>query len=132
MPLELLKEEQDRITRELVNAGAVLANTDVRWETVETNLKIALGLISQLGQAYRVASATERRWFNQAIFERVDIDLGEHVGKVTLAEPFRTLLDQDLLGRLNAELENRRPSRDGGSTTTRLVEVMGFEPTASN
>jgi DNA invertase Pin-like site-specific DNA recombinase len=131
VPLELLREEQDRMTKELANAGAVLANTEVHWESLETNLKMALGLATHFGEAYRKATPTERRWFNQAVLEAVHIDAEGHLKGVTLAEPFSTVLDQDLPARLISELQNRRPSsRDGGSTTTGLVEVMRFEPTA--
>ena len=121
--------EQDRITRELADAGAVLASTDVHWDTVETNLKLALGLISRLGEAYRESTPSERRWYNQAVFKRVAVDTGGRLVKVKLAEPFKTLTDHDLPERLAEEMKNRRPSWDGGSTTTGLVEAMGLEPT---
>jgi site-specific DNA recombinase len=131
VPLDLLKEEQDRITKELANAGAVLANTEVHWESLEINLTMALGLASHFGQAYRKADDTERRWFNQAVVESIHVDVGGEIRKVTLAEPFRTLLDSGLVSRLQAEIENRQPQEVGGLTTVKLVVLSGFEPPTS-
>ena len=94
VPLDLLKEQQDRTTKELANAGAVLANTEAHWESLETNLTMALGLASHFGQAHRRADDTERRWINQAVVESIHVDVGGEIRKVILAEPFRTLLDK--------------------------------------
>ena len=92
VPLDLMKEEQDRITKELANAGAVLANTEVHWEALEENLTKALGLAAHFGEAYRRARPNERRWFNQAILESVHVDVDGRIENVVLAEPFRTFL----------------------------------------
>jgi site-specific DNA recombinase len=121
VPLDLLREEQARITRELANAGAALANTEVHWETLEANLTAALGLAARFGNAYRKASNTERRWFNEAVVERIDVDVDGNI-KVQLAEPFRSVLDAGLMSRLSQEMKNRRPSEDGGSKIDTLVE----------
>lgn len=50
-PLELLKEQQDRITRQLADAGAALAATEVNWENTETNLRIALKFVATFEDA---------------------------------------------------------------------------------
>ncbi|MGD0880105.1 MAG: recombinase family protein [Acidimicrobiales bacterium] len=131
VPIDLLREEQERITRELANAGAVLANTEIHWETLQENLTAALGLASQFGKAYRRADATERRWFNQAVVESIHVDVGGEVKRVALAQPFGTLLDSGLVDAVISETTNRRPSWDGGSTIFKLVEVRGFEPLTS-
>jgi hypothetical protein len=106
VPLDLLKEHQDRITAELANAGAALANTEVHWETVEANLQAALGLATRFGEAYRRASPTVRRHFNQAVLEWVRIDVDGEITQVELAQPFKILLDEDLPSRLAHEMEN--------------------------
>jgi hypothetical protein len=46
IPVDLLKEEQDRIADEMAQAQRQLNATDVDWNTVETNLTLALGLVS--------------------------------------------------------------------------------------
>jgi hypothetical protein len=123
VPIDLLKEEQDRITKELANAGAVLLNTEVHWEALEVNLKAALGLATRFGEAYQLATPTERRWFNQAVLESVHVDVEGRLTRVELAEPFKTILDQDLGARLDAELRKRSHAQVGGSTIDGLVAL---------
>jgi hypothetical protein len=128
VPIDLLREEQDRITKELANAGASLANTELHWETLEKNLSAALGLVSRFGEAYRQANKNERRWFNRAVVERIEVDIDGEVRSVVVAEPFRTLVDKRLTRPLTWEMKNRRPLKDGGSTIVKLVEAKGLEP----
>ena len=133
VPLDLLKERQDRITAELANAGAALANTEVHWETMEANLKAALGLATRFGEAYRKAKPTVRRHFNQAVFEWVKIDVDGEVTRVELAQPFKSLLDKDLPSRLAQEMKNPGYlKRSRGSNMDLLVEVAGIEPASSS
>jgi len=103
----------------------VLANTEVHWEALEHNLRIALGLASQIDEAYRLSGPKVRRWFNQAIFESVHVDVEREITHVELAQPFKLLLDQDLLAKLKNELKNPGPSAGRGSNMDLLVEVMG-------
>ena len=109
----------------LSGAAGVLASTEVHWETLETNVKATLGLASQFGDAYRRADETERRWLNQAVVESIHVDVGGEVRKVLLAEPIRTLLDDGLVGGLQAEIEDRRTQEVGGLTSVKLVEDKG-------
>ncbi len=106
MPLDLLKEEQDRITAELAKAGAVLANTEMGWEAPESNLDLAMGLLSRFGEAYRLATSRERRWFNQGIVKAIGVDV-DGVKSVVLAEPFRTILDDG--GMMGSTFDHRTP-----------------------
>ena len=128
VPLNLLKEQQGRITGEHANPGAVLTNTEVGWEAFEQNFNLAPGLISRIGQAYRLATGQERCWFSQAIVSSIGVDV-EGVNSVVLTEPSRTVLDEGRVNQLLKEMTNRRPSRDGGLTIVNLVEAMGLEPT---
>jgi site-specific DNA recombinase len=131
VPEELLKEEQGRITKELADAGAALANSEIRWEVLEKNINATLGLVARLGTAYRKASPKTRKLFNQAVFEKVAVDLEGRVTEVKLAEPFATLSDEGLLAQLGG---SRRKNPDAyfrgrGSNDALLVETMGLEPT---
>ncbi|MEX1009033.1 MAG: zinc ribbon domain-containing protein [Acidimicrobiia bacterium] len=113
--LDLLKEQQDRITRQLADAGAALAATEIDWETIETNIHAALGLATHFEKAYRRAKPTTRRHMNQAVFEAVHVDV-EGVVYARLAEPFAQLLADDLMDRLEHELKNPAPvQQDRGS-----------------
>src|SRR5439155_16189559 len=129
--LELLKEDQARIMRQLADAGAALAATEVHWENIETNLKAALGLAVNFGAAYRRAAPQTRRHLNQAVFEAVYVDR-EGVNYTRLADPFSTLLAEDLMARLEQELKNPESiSSVRGSKENTLVEVSGLEPPTS-
>lgn len=129
--LELLKEEQERITRQLADAGAALAATEIHWENIETNLQVALGLALRFDEAYRQAKPTIKRRLNQAVFEELRLDT-EGVTYTRLADPFAQLLAEDLLAELDAELENPGTISGGrGSNKDLLVEVTGLEPTTS-
>lgn len=129
VPIDLLQEEQARITSELANAGAALANTEIHWEQLETNLQKALELSTRLDRAYESASATVRRRFNQAIFEVIYVDVdGIHA---RLAQPFRSLLDEDFLDRLEREWDRPTPDQGEGSNFDELVGAGGLEPSTS-
>jgi site-specific DNA recombinase len=131
VPLDLLKEEQERLRAELANAGASLANTEVHWEVLEANVTKALNLVTRLDEAYQHASPNIRRYFNQAILEGIYIDVDGGIAYARLAEPFKSFLDNDFLARLTRELTNPGPGKDRGSNMSGMVEVNGLEPSAS-
>jgi site-specific DNA recombinase len=131
VPLDLLKEEQERLKSELANAGASLANTEIHWEVLEANITKALSLITRLDEAYLAASPNIRRYFNQAILEGVFIDVDGSIAYARLAEPFKSFLDEDFLAQLTRELKNPGHAGDRGSNNDTLVEVRGFEPLTS-
>ena len=131
VPLELLKEEQDRIGKELADAGAVLANTEVHWETLERNLEKALLLTSRISDAYRKAEPNVRRQLNQAVFKEIQVDLGGTVMYARVAEPFSSFNDREFRAWLTSGAPTTVTSEDPGSNMSRLVEAMGLEPTTS-
>jgi site-specific DNA recombinase len=131
VPLDLLKEEQERLRAELANAGVSLANTEVHWEVLEANVTKALNLVTRLDEAYRHAGPNIRRYFNQAILEGIYIDVDGGIAYARLAEPFKSFLDNDFLARLTRELTNPGPGKDRGSNMSGMVEVKGLEPSAS-
>jgi len=129
VPLDLLHEEQDRITRQLASAIGALANTEVHWETVERNLDLALGLAEEPQTAYKLSDAKGRRALNQAFFEGLYIDDPDRVAYARLAEPFAALLAEDLTVLLHGEKTNLGRYRRGrGSSKQHLVGGRGFEP----
>ena len=131
VPLELLKEEQDRIGKELADAGASLANTEVHWETLERNLEKALLLTSRISDAYRKAEPNVRRQLNQAVFKEIQVDLGGTVMYARVAEPFSSFNDREFRAWLTSGAPTTVTSEEPGSNMSRLVEAMGLEPTTS-
>jgi DNA invertase Pin-like site-specific DNA recombinase len=127
--LDLLQEAQARLTKQIADAGAALAATEVRWETIERNLQAALGLAGHLGTAYQRAGKQTKRHLNQAIFDAIYVDI-EGITYTRLAEPFAALLADDLLARLDRELQHPESATQiRGVKENTLVEVMGLEPT---
>ena len=131
VPLELMQEEQTRIALELANAGALLVNAEVHWDELERNLECALEITTRLGEAYRLATSQVRRYMNQALFEEIGVDVDGTITYARLAEPFRSFNDDEFLKWLEQEMVNPEPTKAQGSNMDLLVEVMGFEPTAS-
>ena len=115
VPEDLMKEERSRITSQLANAGAALASVEVHWEAFKRNLKAALSLATRFGDAYRLAGPSIRRWFNQAVFEGVYVDIKGSITRVELAQPFKLIYDQDAAERLEKDL-----------VTARLTGVVRF------
>ncbi len=109
IPLDLLRDEQARITREITEAKQALAATELEYAQIERNLDTALALASDPQAAYRQARPQIRRRFNQAFFDKLYVDTGEVVG-AELASPFAELLASDLVERLSPrETANPEP-----------------------
>ncbi len=150
VPLDLLKTEQDRISRELTDIKSRLAATNVEFDKIETCLNKALDYAVNCGNAYLRAGPQERRLLNQAFFTR--IEFCEDDVQVELAEPFKALLSEELADAARHHAarnhqsrpeqpdkshsltmvlrhENDKPAHRGaGLKETTLVELRGIEP----
>lgn len=114
IPIDLLKAEQDRTTRELTATRRLLAASEVTFETIEEALRRCLAFLMDCHGAYVDAPQQERRHMNQAVFRRF---LVSDDGK-TDAEPtgaFGFLLAPDLV------VHNESSRR---ATHSRLIEVV--------
>jgi hypothetical protein len=129
VPLELLAEEQARITDELAKAGALMANSEIHWEELERNLHRALALASNLGSSYSRASEKVRRQMNQAIYEEILVEVDGSVIYARMAQPFAAFHDDEFRTWLAESAVNPGPLEAGGSNIAVLVEAMGLEPT---
>jgi site-specific DNA recombinase len=109
VPLDLLKSEQERLTREIEAAEGRLAEVEGDFRRAESNLQRALTRVGDCETAYREAAGPLRRQFNLAFFKRLEID-DEYTVRGELAEPFDTLLGDDLRRavavRANQELQD--------------------------
>ena len=135
IPLDLLKTEQDRISVELDTIEQRLSATDLKFDTVETNLRKALDLISNLHAAYLNAPPRTRRLMNQAIFERFLINDDEEI-RSHLNSPFDYLVEAAAFGPAAIDAatpEKPRGPIDGprGLSHESLVELGGLEPPTS-
>jgi len=140
LPLDLLKEEQDRLARQLDLVTARLDALDSTYEEARTHLQECLALAGDCQTVYACGSHTTRRMANQAFFTRIYLDADDTIR----AEPTRSfglLLDPDtqqqaLTWADQHQNASKRPTRTlmhdvGGSSKTRGVEVAGIEPASS-
>ena len=148
VPVDLFKQEQKRITRELEQARGRLADVSLEFEAIEQNLNRALELARDCHAAYEAAGANTRRLFNQAFFDKINV---HDDGEIThdLAEPFKILLDPRLPKQLASGLRKKTQklpdwledgarwsdnendlakSEVGGSNVGVLVPPAGIEP----
>jgi hypothetical protein len=123
VPAELLKEEQDKITKQLADAGAALANVEVNWQTIERNVNMAIALAGRLQAAYDQAKPPVRRQLNQAVIERAMVDV-DGVVYARLTSAFDALLSEDFLGMVEAEMKNRRLDSDNGGSSKNVLVVL--------
>jgi site-specific DNA recombinase len=134
VPLDLMKSEQERLGDELEYIESRLSAMELKFDTVESNLKAALAFVTDLHAAYVAATDSVKRRINQAIFERFLItDDGEVVGE--LRPPFDLLLQASGIAkdgvvlRREARVKQRAPAKGlPGLNKDSMVGEGGFEP----
>jgi site-specific DNA recombinase len=132
VPLELLAEEQARITDELAKAGALMANSEIHWEELQRNLQRALALASNLGSTYAKANEKVRRQMNQAIFEEILIEVDGSVVYARMAQPFAAFHDEEFRTWLAESAANPAQQDVRGSNIAVLVWLVGRSRSYSN
>ena len=96
IPLELLKEEQDRITKEMTETEQALIAAEIGIDRVESLLRRSMQFLTNCYETYILAAPSVRRQLNQAVFEAFFVGRdGSLRAKPT--EAFRTLLRVDAL-----------------------------------
>jgi site-specific DNA recombinase len=113
VPLDLLRQEQDRLTTEIAQAEAHLETAERSSGDVQATLDKALDLLANCHRAYRKAPGHLRRQFNQALFERLLVH-DDRITGAEIAEPFATLADPDLPQRLDGGATGRTAASSGG------------------
>ena len=135
IPVDLMREEQDRLTAELVGINNRLAGIDVEFESMQRTLAVAIDITTDCFEMYRIAPDWVRRLLNQAFFVRIEVDVEEEELIVTgeLAEPFKSLHD---LTKVSPSRRQTKPPTGikpvGGSNNAVLVDPRGFEPLTSS
>lgn len=73
IPLDFMKSEQQKITKELAEVEHEIKQHAVTFEEISKNLSCALEMLNNIGQTYRMASDKIKRLMNQALFEKIYI-----------------------------------------------------------
>ncbi len=103
IPLDLMKSEMERLTRETANAKAQLKAAGTKWVEASEVLDQALKLASSCHQHYSQAPGSIRRQLNQGLFEKIYVGKDGDVERVELTDAFSLLLADDLLQQIEAE-----------------------------
>ena len=108
----------DRITAAMHKHESLLEASDQQAATIEDLVRRAIRFLADLDGLYEQATNRIRRTLNQGMWTGIYIkDVG--AGPASIAEPFRTLLDPDLVVDLkaNAPSQARPASWAGGMPT---------------
>ena len=110
IPVDLLKTEQDRITRALEESEQQLLAAEVGIDRIESTVRRCMKLLKTCYETYITASPQLRRLLNQSMFEAFSVGSdGEVMAKPT--EAFLTLLRIDALRVKNG----RKPAPEGSA-----------------
>jgi hypothetical protein len=131
IPIDLVKEERERIEVELYDAEKQLLETAVDWDTIETNLTLAMGLVSDCQQAYRRGGPPVRRRYNQAFWQAIYVDV-DGVSYDRLAAPFHQVLPPEIKERVETTDNPDAHRRGRGLSKNDLVDPRGLEPLTSS
>jgi site-specific DNA recombinase len=153
VPDDIGRGKQNELTGQLVRARQDLAELEAASADITETLNEALDLVSNCAAAYQSATPALRREWNQAFFERIEIDVESEAGvsSAKLKPPFDLLVASQRVA-LYQRPKSVRPSprrhtapRAGsrmvesdrtfvgvGSNKNLLVEVRGFEPLTSS
>lgn len=153
VPIDLLKQEQDRIAHSLSGIESRLSAANIQSNAFDSAVERALQYAVNAERAYRAAATKgggrqARRLLNQAFFKSIFVH--EHYVTVEWAEPFDTIMSADIAaaamrhsrGQRNPALEAddvppsvltsediEKPAPCGaGLNVTALVPPAGFEP----
>lgn len=99
LPLEMFKQEQERIDSEVSQAESQLALAGIKLEAARDLINKCLELIANCHRSYKRADEQDRRKWNQAIFKAVYVK-GRQVVSVEYKEPFDSIRRRVLLRNL--------------------------------
>lgn len=133
VPLDLMKTEMVRLTREVNEAVNAIATASRGVEHLEATLGRALEIAQDCARAYVDGTPLIRRLMNQGLFEKFYVDEDGGIERFEMTEPFSTLFDPELLGQLTAdadvavEIEEAQVSGEEGESPSVLVRMFEFE-----
>ena len=111
IPLDLLKEEQKKITKELAAVEHEIKMHNTTFDSIVDNLKLALDIVENCGEAYRNANDSTKKLMNQAIFNKFyivnDVD-HEFDVEFSFKPPFDKMLEpiKEDISKINSAIRN--------------------------
>jgi site-specific DNA recombinase len=95
VPLDLLKVEMERLTRELNSAEKQIAEANLSLQELDAQLEGALLVAGACDREYAAATPSIRRLMNQGFFNKLFIAQDGTVEDAEIQEPFAGLLTRD-------------------------------------
>lgn len=92
LPLDLLKQEMDRLTREMAETERCIEDATKTVDQLADTLQRALTVARRCHEHYEAAPPHVRRLLNQGFFSKLFIAQDGGVERTELTEPFATLL----------------------------------------
>lgn len=123
VPVDLLKQEQERIADALLQIGSKLEASNTRFDDIEAKLKMALDLTIDCALAYRTAPDQIKKQFNQVFFSRVLVHADSSITP-ELAEPFNTLLNPGLRATCSPESVDSAEDAKKPTLSSGLLQKM--------
>ncbi len=127
IPLDLLRAEQDRIARELLEITRRLETAARCYDEIEHNLELALEIAEDCGKAYRNAPDHIKKIFNRTLFKCIYVDSDTDI-RPELKPPFDILLDPRLHASVRREeaklLDNTEKSAISDGSPDSLFKSM--------
>jgi site-specific DNA recombinase len=122
VPLDMLKIEMERLTREMADGQRAMEAAARTVVDLQGVLDQALMIAGNCAREYLAAEVTPaiRRMFNQGLFRALYIDPDGDVERYELTEPFATVLDPNLLSDLAGE---REAGRQPDATPSQVDEM---------
>lgn len=132
IPIDLLKTEQERISRRLAFLDAQIEAGDMEYDQAKAHLDDCLTLVGNCHQLYMSLDNSLRRIANQAFFDKLYVQEDNHI-EGRLGEPFNILTDPDIQ---RLALRYKSENKSGNQTqfvaslnNEQRVPPVGLEPT---
>ncbi len=127
IPLDFMKSEQQKITKELAEVEHEIKQHAVTFEEISKNLSCALEMLNNIGQTYRMASDKIKRLMNQALFEKIYITNNDDI-PLEIQQEYRPPFDSILKTVQESHIAEGR-THDSGCG---LAANNALEPSHSN
>ncbi len=131
VPLDLMKQEQDKIARRMVFLDAQIDASDIEYDQAKAHLDDCLKLAGDCHTLYTSIDDSLRRIANQAFFDKLYVQDDDHIDAQP-GEPFTILFDPDVqqlaTTRRQAVETGNQTGQVVGLNNDHLVEHRGFEP----
>ncbi len=135
VPVDLLKDEQDKIARRMAFLDAQINAGDIEYDQATAHLDDCLTLAGDCYKLYMSIDDSLRRIANQAFFDKLYVQTNDQIDSRP-GEPFNIFFDPDVqqlaTTRQRAAETGNQTGNVVGLNNDQLVEHRGFEPLTSS